>query len=83
MASLKFLLKMGKKGDRSDELILPQPKITIPELKIKKSNKVNINLNVLVMYTFFNIKIHSPVNRRKSRDNQFFAITESRRNIFS
>ena len=40
VASLKFLLRMGKKGDKSDELILSQPKITIPELKNKRINRV-------------------------------------------
>lgn len=39
IASLKFLLKMGKKGDKSDELILPQQKIAMPDFKNKKSNR--------------------------------------------
>lgn len=48
-ASLKFLMKMGRKGEKSDELILDQPKLSIPEFKLKKGRKVGYKSKYLLL----------------------------------
>lgn len=40
-ASLKFLMKLGRKSLNSEEFILEHAKLAIPEIKLKKKNKVS------------------------------------------
>lgn len=52
-ASLKFLMKMGRKSEKSDELILDLPKLSIPEIKLKKDRKVSFQNNLLYNFYLF------------------------------